>query len=115
MGGHLSLASIGSLHRGGHRGQHSSRVGSRTLLGLRPGLHPVTKPVSGAAILALVQVSLHIPAAGESLAAAGTLVSAPVYVSVVLETAGVFEQFAALVAAVASGSSTGVKSLAHTV
>ena len=49
------------------------------------------------------------------LAAAGTLVSAPVYVSVVLETAGVFEQFAALVAAVASHSSVGVKSLAHTV
>ena len=49
------------------------------------------------------------------LAAAGTLVSAPVYVSVVLETAGVFEQFAALVAAVASGSSTSIKSLAHTV
>ena len=49
------------------------------------------------------------------LAAAGTLVSAPVYVSVVLEAARVFEQLAALVTAVAPGSSAGVKRLAHTV
>ena len=49
------------------------------------------------------------------LSAARTLVSAPVNVAMVLETARVFEQFAALVTAVAPAPSAGVKSLAHTV
>ncbi len=51
----------------------------------------------------------------EYLSAARTLVSAPVYMPVVLETARVFEQFATLVTAVAPAPTAGVKSLAHTV
>ena len=52
---------------------------------------------------------------GLYLSAARTLVSAPVYVPVVLETARVFEQFSTLVTAVPPAPSAGVKSLAHTV
>ena len=52
---------------------------------------------------------------GLYLSAARTLVSAPVYVPVVLKTARVFEQFSTLVTAVPPAPSAGVKSLAHTV
>ena len=65
-------------------------------------------------------VSLWAP--GESqrthLAAGGTLVSAPVYVAMVLETARVFEQFPALLARISSSSSSAraaVESLAHAI
>ena len=53
---------------------------------------------------------------GSHLAAWGTLVSAPVYVPVVLQTAGVLEQLPALVTRIsASSSPAGVESLAHAI
>ena len=51
------------------------------------------------------------------LAAGGTLVSSPVYVSVVLQTAGVFEQFPALLTRISPSASSraAVESLAHAI
>lgn len=67
MRGHLRhLASISGLHLG-HRGHHGSRVAPGALLSLGAALHAVTKPVCRAAVLTLVEVPLHVPAAGESL------------------------------------------------
>ena len=67
MRGHLRhLSSISGLHLG-HGGHHGSRVTAGALLSLGPALHAVSKSVCGAAVLALVEVPLHVPAAGESL------------------------------------------------
>jgi len=73
------------------------------------------EPVGRATVLALVQVSLHVPPSRESLATAGALVGAPVYVPVVLQAAGVLEQLAALVAGVPPAPAARVQRLAHTV
>ena len=65
--GHLGArAPIGGLHPA-HGGHHGPRVPAGAVLSLGAALHPVAKPVCGTAVLALVEVSLHVPAAGESL------------------------------------------------
>ena len=68
----------------------------------------------------IVSVCLWAPEESQKthLAARGTLVSASVYVAVVLQTARVFEQFPALLARISSSSSTAraaVESLAHAI
>lgn len=61
---------------------------------------PRAEPVGGASVLALVEVSLHVPAAAERLAAGRTPVCAPVDVAVMLQRPGVSETFATLITAV---------------
>lgn len=56
--------------------------------------------VGRAAIFGLIEMALHVPTAAKGLAARGTPVCTPVYVPMVLERAGVFENFTALVASV---------------
>ena len=58
------------------------------------------EPVSRTPVLALVEVSLHVPSPWEDFAAAWAPVCPPVDVTVVLEGAGVLENFTALVTAV---------------